>query len=57
MVTKSSFERLFGRVKFVSRKNLLAILTENTDVFEKRDLEVDVGIIKDAECIFTRTFF
>ena len=47
--------RLFRSVKFESRNILLAISTENLDFCEIRDSEVDVGIVKDAERIFTDT--
>ena len=50
------FKKHFSAVKFESRKNLLAILTENLDFCEIRESEVDYSIIKDAECIFTDTF-
>ena len=48
--------RLFRSVKFESRKNLLAISTENLDFCEIRDSEVDIGFVEDAERIFADTF-
>jgi len=53
---KVPLRRLFSSVKFESRNILLAISTENLDFCEIRDSEVDVGIVKDAERIFTDTF-
>ena len=53
---KVPLRRLFRSVKFESRNILLAISTENLDFCEIRDSEVDVGIVKDAERIFTDTF-
>ena len=46
----------FSIVSFESRKNLLAISTENFDFCEIRESEVDYSIIKNAYRIFTDTF-
>ena len=57
MVTKKvPLRKLFRSVKFESRNILLAISTENVDFCEIRNSEVDVGIVKDTERIFTDTF-
>ena len=53
---KQALKKLFGFVKFESRKNLLAISTENLDFCEIRKSEVDYSFIKNVERIFMDTF-
>ena len=53
---KIPLKRLFRRVKFGQRMELLAISSEKLDFREIRDTEVECNLINDSERIFQDTF-
>ena len=55
-IKKNPLKRLFRRVKFGQRKDLLAISSEKLDFREIRDSEVECNLIRDSERIFQDTF-